>query len=373
MQTKLAGTVNFKIREAPEKPMISALMQGGFNGLREEFGDQKYVVQGSRRFYKNLFGIYANVDFEKRNRSSNSVEAGYGYNEVDSVAYVNSLSIEDVTRKIERLGGTVVLDFKTPTTKLKFSNVVSSIDRENIYRSDVTGTLDESSTRQNSLTWNEEKMTVMTNSLKLEKYIGDFKVDGGIYYSFSENDMPEELNYSGLDRIVVNGSIPKETKPKNIPDFLDNNIDGIYLNQLNDSKSYTKETEFSWDANLEWYWRISNNINIKFNSGVKFKEKQKEYDYHTMFLALQYTKNRAYQALLAKYPFMSSAYQGGKFLYKPFIDSDYDPGDFMAGNYELERVPQLGLGRDMIHFLQDSLGVLNQPHSEPEQFCTQLR
>jgi len=367
---QIGGTVNFKIREAPEKPTINVLAQGGYNGLREEFGDQKYVVQGSRRFYKNLFGIYANVDWEKRNRSSNSVSAGYSYNEVDSVAYANSLSINDVTRKINRLGGTFVLDFKTPTSKVKFSNVISSIGRENIYRSDVASSLDASSIRQNSLTWNEEKMTVMTNSLKLEKYIGGFKIDGGVHYSFSENDMPEELNYSGLDRIVVSGAIPKDTKPSDIPNFLDDNIDGIYLNQLNDSKSFTKETEFSWDANLEWDWRVTDYLNIKFNSGMKFKEKRKEYDYHTMFLALQYTKNRAYQALLAEYPFMSSAYQGGKFLYEPFIDQDYDPGDFMAGNYDLERIPQLGLGRDMIHFLQDSLGVLDHPHSEPEQFCT---
>lgn len=366
---QIGGTVNFKIREAQDKPNLNILAQGGYNGLREEFGDMKYVVQGSRRFFKNLLGLYTNVDWEKRNRSSNSVSAGYSYDEVDSVAYINSLSIHDVTRKINRLGGTMVLDYRTPTTKIKLSNVISSINRENIYRSDVASSLDASSNRQNSLTWNEEKLTVMTNSLKLEKYIGRFKIDGGVYYSYSENDLPEELNYSGLDRIVVSGSIPKTTRPSQIMNYLDNNTDGIYLNQLNDSKSYTKETELSWDANLEWDWRISDFLNIKFSTGVKFKEKHKKYDNDIIFLALQYTKNRAYQALLVKYPFMTDAYQGGKFLYEPFIDDDYDPGDFMAGNYRLERVPQLNLGRNMIHFLQDSLGILDHPHSEPEQFC----
>ncbi len=366
---QIGGTVNFKIREASETPHLSILAQGGYNGLREEFGDMKYVLQGSRRFFHNLFGIYANVDWEKRNRSSNSVDAGYAYSEVDTTAFVNSLSINDVTRNINRLGGTLVLDFKTPTTKIKLSNVISTIDRENIYRSDVASALDESSTRRQSLTWNEEKMTVMTNALKMEKYIGQFKLDGGVYYSFSENDMPEELNYSGLDRIVITGAIPRNTRPADIPDFLDDNVSGTYLNQLNDSESFTKETEFSADLNLAWEWRISSLMNLKVDTGLKYKEKNKEYDYNTMFLALQYTKNRAYQALLAEYPFMADAYKGGKFLYEPFIDKDYDPGNFMAGNYELERVPKLDLGREMIYFLQDSLGVLKRPHSEPEQFA----
>lgn len=56
-------------------------------------------------------------------------------------------------------------------------------------------------------------------------------------------------------------------------------------------------------------------------------------------------------------------------MYEPFIDYNYNPGDFMAGNYKLERVPKKNLGLQMIYFLEDSLGILDHPHSEPEQFC----
>ncbi len=366
---QIGGTVNFKIREAPDEPTFNVLAQGGYNGLREEFGDSKYVIQGSKRFFSNLLGVYANVDMEKRNRSSNSVSSDYNYSETDSVAYANSLTIADITRNVNRLGGTFVLDYKTPTAKIKLSNVVSSIETEQTSRYDDVFELKDGGERNNALTWSDNQMTIMTNSLKIEKYIGKFKIDGGIYYSFSENDMPEELNYSGTDNIVVTETIPKTVRPGEIPNYLDDKMDDTFLDQLNDSESYTKETEFSIDLNAGWGWRISDFLNINFETGIKFKEKNKEYDYNTMLLALQHEKNRAYKALLEKYPYMVDAYKGGKFLYTPFIDDDYDPGDFMAGNFELDRVPRLNRGKEMIYFLQDSLGIIEGDHSNPEQFC----
>jgi TonB-dependent receptor len=367
---QLGGTVNFIIKEAPDKPTFNALVQGGYNGLRQKTGDYKFVSQVSRRFFNNTLGIYANLDVEKRNRSSNSASADYHFLQDDSVAVVDGLYVSDITRDLDRYGATFVVDYKKPTTKIKFGNIASRINTITVGRSEnSSGLRSGAPSRTQSLSYGESSMTIMMNVLRLEQYLGIFKIDGKISYALSENDMPEELSYGGLDGSPLARPVLNTATPGDIPTFMNNDTTKIILNQLNDADSYTKEDEFSTGLNIEWEFRISEKLNIKFKTGGKYMRKNKKYDYNEIFYPIQYTKQEGNNAIIAKWPYMEEYLISGKFPYQPFIDTSYDPGDFMAGNYSLDRIPDLKLGREMIYYLEDYLGINWDGATEPLSFC----
>lgn len=368
---QIGGTVNFILKGAPfGNPRYSILAEGGYNGLRSEYKDYKVAGLSSLRFFDNLFGVSLNVDVEKRNRSSNSVSSDYIYLSEDRLAVVNSLNIEDVTRRLNRYNGSLVLDYKTPTTQILFSNMLSRIDRLTISRSENSSELHSAAERTQFLTNSESNTTILMNQLRIEKYFGDFKFDAGVSYSYSKTDVPEELGYGGLEASPLARVVSNNATPEQIPGYMLNDVTAIMLSDFYDSNMKTMEDELGTFIDLTWELNLSDDINIKLQSGGKYKHQNREFDYNTIFLDLATDPSSiANQAILKKWPWMSSYFITGSFPYEPFIDSDYDPGDFMHGEFKLERVPDLEMGKELLHYLEDYLGVVWEGSASPQRFA----
>jgi hypothetical protein len=87
----LGGTVNFKLRKAKPGLHGNTVTQGMYNGLRKAGGDYKFVLDLSNRYFNNRLGILAQIDLEKRDRSSQNLGAEY-FNSGAELDSVNSLS-----------------------------------------------------------------------------------------------------------------------------------------------------------------------------------------------------------------------------------------------------------------------------------------
>ncbi|OGU34594.1 MAG: hypothetical protein A2068_04025 [Ignavibacteria bacterium GWB2_35_6b] len=367
---QIGGTVNFVLKGAPlGKQKYSILAEGGYNGLRNQYRDYKIAGLSSLRVFDDLVGISLNVDVEKRNRSSNTVSAGYKYLAEDKLSVVNSLNIEDIARELERFNGSLVLDYKTPNTEILFSNMLSKIDRLTVSRSESSSELQGAASRTQFLTNAESNTTILMNQLRIEQSLGDFKIDAGVSYSYSKTDVPEELGYGGLEATPLAKPVTKTASPVQIPSFMLNDVTDILLSDFYDSQMLTKEDEFGSFLNLAWEYRLSDVINLEIQTGAKYKHQSREYDYNTIYLDLaQDPSGIANQAILQKWPWMEPYVKTGSFPYEPFIDEGYDPGDFMNGEYALERVPDLNLGKELLHYLEDYLGVDWDGATTPQRF-----
>ncbi len=367
---QLGGTVNFILKGAPQgDPTYQVIVEGGYNGLKNQFKDYKIVAQHSRRMFDNAFGLSVNVDIENRNRSSNSVSSDYKYLTQDSTTVVNSLFVGDITRQLERYNASLVLDYKTPTTDIKLSGIGSKIDREIVSRNENSYDLHGASKRTQNLGFEDNSTAIMMTQLKVEQLIGDFKIKLGASYSYSKNDMPEYLSYGGIESSPLSGPIPHKTNPSQIPNYMSNNYSSIFLGEMSDSESFTLEDEVSAYLNIEWETNISDKVNFKLEVGSKYKHKEREFDYNTIYLNLERDpSNIANNAIIEKWPWMQEYLVSNSFPYEPFIDHNYDPGDFMNGNYLLERIPSLDLGKELIHYLRDYLGVEWNGASTPKKF-----
>jgi TonB-dependent receptor len=367
---QLGGTVNFILKGAPfGKPSYSILTEGGYNGLRSEYKDYKIAGLGSLRLFDDLFGISLNVDVERRNRSSNTVSAGYTYLNEDKLAVVNSLSVQDIARQLDRYNGSLVLDFKTPTTQILLSNMFSKIDRLTTSRSENSSDLHSAASRTQYLSNSESNTTILMNQLRIEQYLGEFKIDAGVSYSYSKTEVPEELGYGGLEASPLSKVVSKYATPEQIPGYMLNDVSAILLSDFYDSNTLTKEDEIGAFLDLTREFRLSDNVNLKVQTGGKFKHQSREYDYNTIYLNLASDPSSiANQAILQKWPWMSNYLRTSSFPYEPFIDAGYDPGNFMNGEYSLERIPSLSMGKELLHYLEDYLGVEWGGATTPQRF-----
>ena len=367
---QLGGTVNFILKGAPYTgPVYNFTIQGGYNDLRYEYGDYKISGQARRRFMDDLIGVSTIVDVERRNRSSNTVSAGYDTRLIfdedgneQTIAVVNSLNIQDISREVERFNASLVFDYNTTSTKAKLSSLFSRANRTQIYRNENTTGLQVGATNRNQrLSFSESTLYVVMNQFKIEQLLGDFKIDFGLNYTYSKDNMPEEISYGGTEagvQKVDNTTLPNSTKPAEVPNYIVNDFSRIRLSSLTDNNFLTKEDEFGTNLDFDWEYRLSDDVNIHFKFGGKYKHKTRKYDFDTIYLNTSVDPSSSVsQAILEKWPWMSAYAQDGKFLYEPFIDSNYDPGDFMQGEYSLERIPSLNLGKELIQYLEDELGV----------------
>ena len=356
---QLGGTINFKLKGAPyTKSSYQLIMEGGYNGLRNEYKDYKLVARTSRRLYNDLIGLSLNMDVEKRNRSSNTVSSEYDFDREERIAQVNSLFIEDITRDLNRYNASLLMDYKTTTTDITLSNMISRVNRTTVSRSENSSELRGAATRTQYLTYSETSTTILMNRLKIEQHFGNFKIDLGMSYSYAKDDMPEELGYGGLEQTPLSGPIPKDAKPADVPNYMLNDVTKILLSDFRDSNSFTREDEFDTHLNLAWDFRLSDQFKIKFQTGGKYKHKSREHDYDTIYLNTATDPSSLVNlAIVEKWPWMSEFAGTGSFPYHPFIDYDYNPGEFMNGEYFIERVPDLDMGIELIHYLEDYLGI----------------
>jgi len=369
---QIGGTVNFRIREAGDETMLDIISQGGYNGLREKIGDYKLVGMVGKRFFGNLFGVYANFDVEKVNRSSNSVNAGYSWAEEDNIAAASTFNMGDISRDVERYGGTLVLDYKTLNSKIKLSNIYNQLDKTIVSRTKSIADIRSGGDLTNYLNYTENTITTLTNALNIIQYLGIVKITGGLSHSYSKNKVPEELGYGGNLTSAIESAPSYTIHPDKIPSLLIDDRSDMLLTRLDINDYHTEERELSGDFNLEWGMNLFEGLNLQIKTGAKYKHKDKEYDYNNLNYPICYGKILGQQLLLRNYPWMdqyiTEKHSSGYFPYEPFIDFDFDPGDFMAGNYEIVRIPSLDLGREMIYLIRDSIGVNMNGADEPRKF-----
>ncbi len=366
---QIGGSVNFRLREAPENATLNAIVQGGYNDLRREFQDFKFVLSGSKRFLGQKFGAFANLDIERRNRSDNSVFAGYEIQ--DEFAIANSVGFNDINRINRRFGGTVVLDYSLPTTKLKFFSTFSRVDADQELLQEFLNP----GLREHRYVGavQETNLSTFNNSLRLEQFLGLVKMTAGISYSRALNEMPKNYQLDGVEQgaFVQNFNYERPTELGDLEGFAVegtlgylnpaefvtkalNDTSAIYVDWIYDRSSRTEEDEFTADLNFEYEPRLTDLFGLKFKFGGKLKQKDRSFDLesyeHAMWWATVDIVREDWADRLAGSPYLQGyvSTQNVRFPYGPFLDSQYDSERFLAGNFNINRIPSLDLVEDFV-------------------------
>ncbi|MDZ7723063.1 MAG: TonB-dependent receptor [candidate division KSB1 bacterium] len=356
---QLGGTVNFILRGAREKSSLNVTAQGGYNELSDEYQNYHLIVGGGRRFWDNRIGVFAQANLERRDRSDNNVYSGYQMLQ-DSITIANMLGFQDVRRTNQRQGAMLVLDYKSPLTNVKFSNTYNHIDIDTYSRQEHLDVVGRNHGYNGIST--QEDMTVLVNALNVEQYIGDVKLTANASYSRSEKKVPEELR---LEAAEANAFVERWTfddKPIHPTEFQAkaiNDTSKILVNWFRQREFDVMEEELSADINAEWGFDAGI-AQIQFKVGAKYKNKNKDYNNEEYRIPIAWNDLDLARAYLADEFGLSGYDIGQDFPYRPFIDFDYDPETFMAGDYKISRIPDRGKIEKHYHAIRDLETVRGQ-------------
>lgn len=376
----VGGTVDLRLAEAEEGFAVNARAEGGYSNLYSSVGDYKLTGGLSNRFFQNRIGAKLQLTYEQKQLTSHRFGGNYSgpilVQEVDGEgnltgeeSYVvrteGAVLTENLTDR-ERLGASVTLDFKSEHYDVLIFNLYNRktddlIDRVNTHKFtsafqpfNHTSSLDE--------TVSDNRVHSMQNRIRFANTRLDLILSySQVSHRGKGRSFPFEQVSSGADPINQDWLIFRE--PAEVLELYGETnaeesfmgIDEIYDNEL---------TDRNYDARLDWRipFRISVKIRGDFSVGAKFHKLERTSDGRQEFVDYRYGAGAARRAAyVAMFPWVvtNAADQYG-LIATNFVDSEYDPGDFLNGRYELGWAPDLLLLADMQKQYYDANSILYQ-------------
>jgi TonB-dependent receptor len=341
--TLIGGVVNFGMRKAGRLgsvgrniqsnsvPLIEIGTQGGFNNLKNEYSNYKFVASVEQRFFDESFGVFILGSTEQRNLSANELGAEYVLIDKDrgdeGIPELNSLNLTDIFRERERQGITAVLDYKHSTGEIGFMNFASasktnSTGRGQEIRSAPTNDIWYSGTYTNN------ELNVISNLLSIKQDIPFFHVDLKLSQSYSESKNPEDLYFNfWQDDGGLEGDLRK-VHPSTLARLAVPNDTTNALDIIQTTETFSKDRSLSTAIDLTSEIPVGDFLTTKIKFGGSYLYRTRYYDFNQRSGSQLYSGGGPVASRI-------SAILDADALNTRTFGSDYDYGDFLEGEYNL--------------------------------------
>lgn len=343
----MGGSVNFKSKEAgfgKEGVGIDVLAEGGYNKIRKDLKDYKFVGNFELRLFDQLLGIFAEVNAERRNRGSDEQsasfdsETGQGSTPLSKggLPDLTTLSLSAVYRDRKRSGGTLNLDYTLPTGSVKLTNFFSVGDTKSQNRSESYNLASDEHTY--STTDTRTKLNILTNTLSLTQDLGLFRLDARLSHSYSKNDLPTSLTFNFVQSDVGFTYAEEASQIESVPYLHSNDLSKTYLSTIGASSSVLEDRDITGAIDLQLDAKLSDDITSVIKFGGKYSHRTRSYDetYYDGTLNLGSGQD-VRQKILNAFPWMKSTVADGSSLLPitVFQDQSFHYGTFMDGDFPM--------------------------------------
>ena len=376
----LGGTVNFKLKRAKPGLHFNFIGQGIHNGLKDTYEDNKLVFDISNRFWKDRIGVLAQIDLEKRNRSSN--ELGSSYSRDGSTENADSpgqlrltgLNLADILRDNKRRNSLIVVDTKIPDRgilsdgSISFTSLKSSINKD-ISTCGINYSLTGGDKSHNTgITDNDIK--IRTNTLRFKQTLYyNFHLESFYSTSIAQNNSFIK-NFNFFDGFAFKES-PFGVGIDRIQEITTNDTSNILFRGYSYNMAKSKETEQTYGINLEYDFRISSNFSGKIKFGTKERTKSRNFDQNNENGDI--SEIDAMCGMTNEFPEYFSEYIGlcgsqaiTRIPFYPFIDYKYQSGNFFNGRYSMGPKANINLMNDIFHYFKKNWNQYNSSVAAPE-------
>ncbi len=359
----LGGTVNFELREAkvdvPGVPKFGLLLQGGYNNLSDaynRYNNYKYVGSAEDRFFNDRLGIFAQIDIERKNLTSNEMGAAYTHagNSLTQY-YTTSLNLYDIPRDIIRNNGAIVIDYKLPEGKIKFSNFISTGSSNNQSRQE---TYDIANNQHiYALSSINSSSTTLTNGINFQQQLPIFKMDLKLSHAYSESKDPNDWSINFLQPSAGLGQFnnTKNVDPLSIPPAATNDLSKTILNTVYNNSNFSRERALTGSLNFNTVINFSELINaeIKFGGMYRYMTRSYSYDQYDgggfQFGGAGYAND-----LIISYFSLPPAIKYNIPI-SYFADPNYNYGKFLNGDYKLGEPLNFATLSQMVTLLRNNV------------------
>ena len=331
--TVLGGVVNFDMRKAAKEtaasesgaaswlPHLDLAAQAGYNQLRDTYNNYRFVGSVEKRFMDNSLGFFVQGAAERRNLSSNAMSAGYNLYDKShgdaGIPAIEQLSMDDINRTRERVGGTFVVDYQHETGDIGFMNSLSKSTTKALNNAEIIAWKSNSITFQANETNNE--LTTLTNILTLRQDIPLFRLTFKASHAYSESLNPTDLLFTFWQRSnsgFANLGDFSYADPRTLAMTATPNAAIAVFARLRSSDVLSRERTLNASLDLETSLGISEMVSGSLKFGGAVLHRTRDYDLNALDGGNYW---------LSSYPGLTSMY--------PFLDTGYDPKSYLNGDY----------------------------------------
>lgn len=369
----IGGTVNFELREAKptgsNSPSVGILAQGSYNGLsnaNNKYNNYKYVGSVENRFFSNKLGVFALLDIERRNLTSNELGATYDHKANSKTEYIAStLNLNMIPRDRKRYNGAVVIDYNLPDGNLKLANFLSTGTTDIQNRGESFNVL--TNLHNYSFEYSNNKLGVITNILNFKYDIPIFHIDADFSHTYSETKSPNDWTIgfqqgsAGLTEFVNVSNL----NPIDIPKGANNDTNSTYLGTLITNNSFSKERALTASLDFQANLNISNDISSAIKFGGRFRHQTRSYVYEqSTGQGLGLTSAAIVDSLIASHFSSTARYANTTSIpILPFVDPNYDYGEFLEGDYKMILPLNFGMLNEAANFIKSQTDFLARRNS----------
>jgi TonB-dependent receptor len=330
--TVLGGVVNFDMRKAAKEPTgesassswvphLDLGTQVGYNQLRHMYNNYRFVGSVEKRFMDNSLGFFLQGAAERRNLSSNAMSAGYALYDKShgdaGIPQIEGLSMDDVNRTRERVGGTFVVDYQHESGSIGFLNSLSKSTTKALNNSEILAWRSNSITFQADETNNQ--LTTLTNILTLRQDIPLFRLTVKASHAYSESRNPTDLLFTFWQQSgsgFANRGDLSYADPRTLAWTATPNPAIARFARLRSSDVLSRERTLNGSLDLETSVAISEMVSGSLKFGGSVLHRTRDYDLNSLDGGNYW---------LGSYPGLTSMF--------PFLDTGYDPKSYLNGDY----------------------------------------
>lgn len=362
----MGGTVNFELREAQVKevgvPQFGLLAQGGYNNLSDaynKYNNYKYVGSVEDRLLDDRLGIFAQGAIERKNLTSNELGASYTHaGNSTSQYYTTGLNLYDIPRDIQRANGALVVDYKLPEGKIKFSNFLSSststtqdreedfdiADNQHLYNLSNTGSLSHSA----------------TNGLDFQQQLPIFQMDAKVSNTYSDTKDPNDWSVNFLQQSAGLGQFNNvgNVNPQDVPKAANNDLSRTIINLISTSNSFSKERASTASLDLKTNINFSDAVSADIKFGGMYRYVTRAYTYEIYNGGGLQFGDAGYvnQLILSQFSLPSNLQYN--IPLSDFADPSFNYGKFLNGSYSMNTPLNSGMLAEMANVVRNNAAAI---------------
>lgn len=289
----IGGTVNLGVAKAPDRDLLKIKAQSGYNAFVDELSNYKGTIDYGKRFFDKQLGILAQGTYEKTNRTSQTISNSYNmdYVETDERWPLTSVRIQEDLRIINRIGGSLTLDYDYKTGSVAAQGFYTQKDGETktnheriYYGSEV----------RHYPRYTQSKLQTSQGILSGEQRLGPITANWTLAHSSTLND-----NYYDVELYLqeLGGSVGSNQTSYEVEDLINSrtyNYGKGHLAQyvVEPENSSHKNTTAALDLEHKFNW--GDKISFLLKGGGKYSSDTRMSDHDYMYNPSYYLKQQAY-------------------------------------------------------------------------------
>jgi TonB-dependent receptor len=206
----IGGTVNLRLREAPENFHFDLLSQGSLNHQDRTWDNYQFWASASDRYFDNKLGVLIQGNANRLNGGNDQTTATYGISQglpYGQAPYaMNNFTFNDQVNIVSSAGGSLILDYRLPHGSLLLQNTLS----QGAYNmATFNNQFDFTGNRiVYSISRDKNFKNLMVNALQTEYNFGDIKSELTLSHSYSDKSTSVRFGDAGDNTNFQNTTDP---------------------------------------------------------------------------------------------------------------------------------------------------------------------